>query len=155
MTDERFLTRVWDKQEKKMIYAGKYLIDNDLIFVGIDAIHNQLIVADCEGNLIGWAMDNRFIPIQCTGLKDKNDKLIYEGDNLADLSEDKVNFVAYEVFFHDNNSCNNHIGFQMNRAHYHGNRVGGYVPCFKPETTSKMDIIGNKFETPELSEDVE
>ena len=80
MNCDRFLTRVWDKKEKRMIYEGEYFIDNDLIFVGIDSMRNQLIIANCEGILTSWDMGNRFIPMQCYGLQDKTKKLIYEED---------------------------------------------------------------------------
>lgn len=91
---------------------------------------------------------------QFTGLLDKNGKEIYEGDLLrfpADNDGEKENFVAYEVFFHDNDCADNHIGFQINRVHYQGNICGTRTfPKFLPKYMEELEIVGNVFENLEL-----
>lgn len=94
---------------------------------------------------------------QCTGLKDKHGKLIYESDLLRYPPKDKdeeINYVICEVFFHNNDCCDTHIGFQMNRFHFKGNLCGiiNYARKYNfiPENTEKMEIIGNIYENPEL-----
>jgi len=88
---------------------------------------------------------------QFTGLKDKNGKEIYEGDLLVFADRDIKNFVVHEIFYHDNDSADNHIGFQMNRVHWQGNLCGGFVGHrFLPKTTKLMAVIGNIYENPEL-----
>lgn len=95
---------------------------------------------------------------QYTGLTDKNGKKIFEGDLLRFPPKnewEKTNFEFYEVFYHDNNCCNSHVGFQFNRIHFHGALCGkdiGFAK-FRPEYTQKMIIIGNIYDNPELLED--
>lgn len=91
---------------------------------------------------------------QFTGLYDKDGREIYEGDILRFPTKDKweeKNFVSFEVFFHDNDCCERHIGWQMNRIHFQGNICGtGRDPQFKPSTTAQMVVIGNIHDNPEL-----
>lgn len=93
---------------------------------------------------------------QFTGLYDKNGKEIYEGDILRYPAEDKFdeeNFVSFEVFWHDNDYAYNHVGWQMNRHHFHGNICGTRdISTFLPKYTKKMVIIGNIHDNPKLLE---
>ena len=54
--------RFWDKQEKKMI--------------------------SWEDAKLSMFSDDRYIPLQCIGIKDKNGNFIYEGDLLLPMGED-------------------------------------------------------------------
>ena len=91
---------------------------------------------------------------QFTGLTDRNGKEIYEGDILRTPPKtdyDKKNFVAYEVFWHDNDCASHHIGWQMNRCHFQGCICGTtYIPEFLPKTTATMEVVGNIHDNPEL-----
>ena len=88
--------------------------------------------------------------------QDKNGKKIFEGDILRDLPEDKwegTSYIGYEVFWHDNECCDNHIGWQMDRQHPQGNLVAGTINLirkFQPKYVSKMIVIGNIYDNPEL-----
>ena len=93
---------------------------------------------------------------QFTGLYDKNGKEIYEGDILRYPAKDKSqeeNFVSFEVFWHDNDCADNHIGWQIDRRHFHGCICGtSDISTFLPKYIKKMVIIGNIHDNPELLE---
>jgi uncharacterized phage protein (TIGR01671 family) len=93
---------------------------------------------------------------QFTGLYDKNGNEIYEGDILRYPAKDKYqeeNFVSFEVFWHDNDCADNHVGWQIDRRHFHGCICGTFdISTFLPRYTKKMVIIGNIHDNPELLE---
>ena len=125
--------RAWDKITNKMKYPTNHSLN------GIRGDLND---------------DDEFIHMQYTGLKDKNGKEIYEGDLLGFLPKDDwsiKNYVAYEVFYHDNDRAVRHVGFQFNRTHMQGNLAGtNCFPDFLPKNTKKMEVVGNIYENKEL-----
>lgn len=114
---------------------------------------------------IGWGLydhllDNRLCSgeydklMQFTGPLDKSGKDIYEGELLripATNEWEKKNYVAYEVFYHDNDSADKHVGFQMNRHHFQGSICGtSDFRNFLPKNTNKMISVGNVHQNPEI-----
>lgn len=95
---------------------------------------------------------------QYTGLKAKN-KVVYEGDLLRRPPKnewEKKNYVAYEVYFHDNDCAQRHIGFQMNRTHFRGSICGtsDFIP-FLPKYVAELEVIGKVHDILEEGETIE
>ena len=99
MNTDRFLTRVFDRQENKMLYFGDVINNNcasdfiskfheNFILIGIN---NDCLTVKANGkeypfgiSIYSIALGKRFIPMQCEGIQDTENKLIYESDIVKD-----------------------------------------------------------------------
>lgn len=142
---DRFRYRVFDNDDKKM---------HDVIFLNY------------ENNSVEWYNDKNkkraaFIEevptVQCTGLKDKNGKLIYEGD-ILDLYVSTKKLYRYQVkyeigsfmlvsqdeIFDFPNVWNDYV-YPLSQLYYEYQNEENCI--------DECEIIGNTYENPELLEE--
>ena len=118
---DRFKFRAWVYDDE----MGKYKMVDVCKLHPCGGFHHIYVSEDDYE----YEIDNRYL-MQCTGLKDKHGKLIYEGDilNLDHEYDIQKGFIvggSADGFFDD----------------------VSYLGCFDDEV---MEIIGNQFENPEL-----
>ncbi len=111
--------RAWDEEGKKMIYWTL----NDLLV--------RFNTSEYDGNdrpsaLFDW--------MQYTGLKDVNEKEVYEGDIVRDVSNSDL---IFEIKWHDDN-----LGYYMPREY--DDEYSWTI------TEPDLEVIGNIYENPEL-----
>jgi hypothetical protein len=144
MNNDRLLTRVFDKQEKKMLYPSQgfdhieyceRLFYNGLSKFGIICCYfNTNEKGHVQEILTVIPFGDRFVPMQCWGLLDKNKKLIYDDDII------KLDGNLYLCSFDG-------IAFGLSLIKEIRN-------ILKPDivTRNSSEIIGNRWEQPALME---
>lgn len=126
---DRFKCRVWSKE------LGQYIHPTQINFE-----HGVAEYIDTDGEYKEIEINGCLIE-QCTGLKDKNRKLIFEGD----IVRQPLYFGKYcsKVVFE-----NHKIEWLENGWHCDGE-------FFTSEIAEEYEVIGNIHETPEILEDKE
>lgn len=140
--NDRFKYRCWDKQIKKMRYGDIQLSCSGLPFT-LEATSEGLKVVD---------IDNIEI-MQSTGIKDRNGKLIYEGDIVKSeeypfKSNDKYNYSA-EICWAKDSAQFFYYVFKNKDSEVVGRSTGNTGSLEEYE----WEIIGNIYENPELLEE--
>ena len=126
---DRFKFKHWDKQINKMRYGDIQLGNDGKPFVIVDSIENP--IEDIED----------VITLQCTGLKDKNGKLIYENDIVQRKGELLI------VRYQEEQACfaPQHFYLENDKIVYCGREwfddYNSVEHCFY--TSSVYEIIGN------------
>jgi hypothetical protein len=147
--------RAWIKPEKRMIETYNLLdidFENEVIMTQKVYFENGLPVDRDLDNFVFEEIEL----MQSTGISDKNDREIFEGD-ILEIQDVKmiVKFGSYKYL--ESSKNNGHLFGVL----YDG--LGFYVECinvadpdtispFEPETLKNSQIIGNIYENPELKE---
>ena len=123
----RFKFRFWFKDTQEMIYSEKF---NDVQTLG------------------QWLFGDRkdVVKMQCTGLKDKNGKLIYEGYILGGTFENL--YVHY---------CDDCKQFQLKANDYGCLACEGDIHWYEiveAEEQNELEVIGNIYENKELLNEI-
>ena len=143
MTKDRFRFRAWDKKNKRMLYNIQEAYDGGFVE---DEKGNEVTdcYADCFSYFFPYDDDKNeeFIVEQCTGLKDKNGRLIYENDVVkitGDVMTMPLKYMdcLFKVIWADIGFC-----FKM----LNENDGLGFCECWEYE------VVGNIHENPELLE---
>jgi len=122
--------RAWDVAEQEMFYGmNKCLMNWD----GLK--HN-----------VSRFLDGDIPVMQYTGLKDKNGREIYEGDVLRQQLRAGLFVLYLSVWVQGDYYC----GFYLERTRPNPYQ---YIDIGQ-ERTSKLEIIGNIYENPELTEEI-
>ncbi|MGX5377588.1 YopX family protein [Ligilactobacillus sp. LYQ135] len=125
---DRFKCRAWDKKRQKYIYNiqnGAEVYDYHSGHTDYLA-YNELLEADS------------FIKEQCTGLKDKNGKMIYEGDIFKSVYTKNTYVVVREKHFACFSYKHKNVGTMLSEGD-----IANY----------ELEVVGNIHENPELMEE--
>lgn len=87
MNNDRFKFRVWDKKNNEYVPEGQ-MCDVHCLLHRDGALDCGVAYDDGYAGGIDWIKTEDAIIEQCTGLTDKNGKLIYEGDVVREHFED-------------------------------------------------------------------
>ena len=134
--NDRFKFRYYNKLANKMVEPTNWQ--------NLDAIYECIVQQICFDNDIAPLpydhIGNGLVFMQCTGLKDKNGKLIYEGDILKQ-PDGIIDYVCWS------DGCYIH----------NGTAITNYDTCYQGDAWAKEvnthEVIGNIYENPELLED--
>ncbi len=133
--NDRFKCRIWDKNQNKMLFPA-----SNYNFCNINGVIVQVeIYENIVGNICAHIRKNQIYEnaefMQCTGLKDKNGKLIYEGDVVKNgLHNNLVEWFKGGFWL---NGFINGAKWNIHQCH------------------QILEVIGNIYENPELLQECE
>lgn len=139
---DRFKFRIWDLKHNLMLKPEKERTEQERTIIAKTYIYDEWYgSAELELTDALKYFDNKpFLIMQCSGVKDKNDKLIYEGDIVK---------ISPSGFFDNNRDvfCIKFTdGYRLAYQDWQTlDTIGGF-------SNKLFEIIGNIYENPELLE---
>ena len=136
---DRFKFRVFisDKKNSKNSLTGMFKVHS--LHMGT----NKAIITSLYGNC-SIKLENNIL-MQCTGFKDKNGKLIYEGDIVRFKDNITINGSKTHISVIEHNEA-------FNTFMYHAECMGLYTVNETQNKQFNVEVIGNIYENPELLE---
>lgn len=133
---------------------GYYVKGLDMYGKEVHLIFNPYTMFYSSGETDGWYKVDPTTICQCTGLRDKNGKLIWENDIVKDIFSDTcapIKYGSHQNCFDSTKA--EHIGFYVDWPGKHTKRyrkdLGYWINMVNAE------VIGNIFDNPELLESEE
>ena len=136
---DRLKFRVWCDQTKRYNSDGMFLLSNGMLYENVGEYADDLVAIEATVE-------------QCTGLKDRNGKLIYEGDIVQQYEWDGFDEDCNDIFVmgdwrdrevvryghHNCGCCDNIYGFSFGEV--------------SPDAGDnyQIEVVGNIHENPEL-----
>lgn len=137
MKNREIKFRIWDKTEKNFEYSLEESSDNRYEIYSTPRGHIKEALSEI-------VKSDEYAIQQFTGLFDKNDKEIYEGDILHVINNPWTNFVSQVSFCR---GCFIVLGNPIDPVN---SQTGDYNLAVVDKFASYSKIIGNVFENPEL-----
>lgn len=158
-------SRIGENMEDRYLFKGKRLDNGEWVqgyyVKGLDMYDKEVYLIFepntmfySSGETDGWYKVDPTTICQCTGLKDKNGKLIWKNDIVKDIFSDTcapIKYGSYQNCFDSTKA--EHIGFYVDWSDKYTKRYRKDLGYWINMVNAK--IIGNIFDNPELLESEE
>lgn len=145
LMQDRYKFKIYDKTEKKFLPLDSKTENTDS-WISIDNTGVYLVERDNARDVAFFTdITEDVIILQCTGLKDKNGKLIYEADIVRFKDNITINGSKAHIAVIEHNEA-------FNAFMYHAECMGLYTVNKAQNEKFNVEVIGNIYENPELLE---